>query len=131
MSPIRRLDPFRRRIDRRTFLKYAGSTAAAAALGPSLLRAQGSSSTLRILQWSHFVPAYDTWFDQYARDWGADNDIDVVVDHINLADLTTTVAAEISAGSGHDLIEIVGAEAGQFEPSLLSMNDLNLEAQNR
>ena len=130
MSPIR-LDPFKRRINRRTFLKYAGSTAAAAAFGPSLLRAQGGSNTLRILQWSHFVPAYDTWFDQYARDWGADNDIDVVVDHINLADLTTTVAAEISAGSGHDLIEIVGAEAGQFEPSLLSMNDLNLEAQNR
>ncbi|HZW99041.1 MAG TPA: extracellular solute-binding protein [Trueperaceae bacterium] len=129
MSPVRRFDPFGRSITRRSFLKYASATAAAAALGPQLVRAQGG--TLRILQWSHFVPAYDTWFDQYARDWGAANGIDVVVDHINLADLTTAVAAEISAGAGHDLIEIVGAEAGQFEPSLISMNDLNQEAQSR
>src|SRR5690606_26988243 len=130
MSPLLRFDPFKRRITRRSFLKYSGATAAAAAFGPSLLRAQGGGS-LRILQWSHFVPAYDTWFDQYAREWGAANGIDVVVDHINLADLTAAVAAEISAGSGHDLIEIVGAEAGQFEPSLLSLNDVNQEAQSR
>ncbi len=131
MSPVLRFDPFKRRINRRTFLKYAGATAAAAAVGPSLLRAQGGSGSLRILQWSHFVPAYDTWFDQYAREWGAANGINVTVDHINLADLTAAVAAEISAGSGHDLIEIVGAEAGQFEPSLLSLNDVNQEAQSR
>lgn len=131
MSPIRRLDPFKRQITRRTFLKLTGAAAAAATLGPGLVRAQGAGGTLRILQWSHFVPAYDTWFDVYAQEWGAANGVNVVVDHINLADLTTAVAAEISAGSGHDLIEIVGAEAGQFEPSLLSMNDLNLEAQGR
>ena len=130
MSPLRRFDPLKRRISRRSFLKYSSATAAAAALGPSLARAQGGR-TLRILQWSHFVPAYDTWFDQWAREWGAANGIDVVVDHINLADLPATVAAEISAGSGHDLIEMVGAEAGQFEPSLLSLNDVNQEAQNR
>ena len=131
MSPIRRLDPFKRTITRRTFLKLTGAAAASATLGPGLVRAQGSGGTLRILQWSHFVPAYDTWFDVYAQEWGAANGINVVVDHINLADLTTAVAAEISAGAGHDLIEIVGAEAGQFEPSLLSLNDLNSEAVNR
>ncbi|HZJ08138.1 MAG TPA: ABC transporter substrate-binding protein [Trueperaceae bacterium] len=130
MSPLRRLDPFRRKITRRSFLKMAGMATAAATVGPSILRAQGGGS-LRILQWSHFVPSYDTWFDQYAQAWGAANDIDVVVDHINLADLTTTVAAEISAGSGHDLIEIVGAEAGQFEPSLLDLTDVNDEATSR
>lgn len=111
-------------------MKMVGLATAAAAAGPSILRAQGGG-TLRILQWSHFVPSYDTWFDQYAAAWGAANDIDVVVDHVNLADLTTTVAAEISAGSGHDLIEIVGAEAGQFEPSLLDLADVNQEAESR
>lgn len=130
MSPVRRFDPSRN-ISRRTFLKLSGAAAAAATLGPGLVRAQGAGGTLRILQWSHFVPAYDTWFDVYAQEWGAANGVNVIVDHINLADLTTAVAAEISAGAGHDLIEIVGAEAGQFEPSLLSLTDLNHEAQSR
>src|SRR5690606_41476941 len=81
--------------------------------------------------WPRFGPPSDPQSGRAAREWGAANGIDVVVDHINLADLTATVAAEISAGSGHDLIEIVGAEAGQFEPSLLSLNDVNEEAQSR
>lgn len=121
-----------RRFTRRTFLKWSGVAAATAAGGPYFLRARAQAGdTLRILQWSHFVPSYDTWFDQYAQQWGEANGIRVVVDHVNLADLPATVAAEISAGSGHDLIELVGAEAGQFEPSLLDLTDVNQEAQSR
>ena len=121
-----------RRITRRSFLKWTGVGAVAAAGGPYFLGAQAQTNkTLRILQWSHFVPSYDTWFDQYAKAWGEANGVNVVVDHVNLADLTTTVASEISAGSGHDLIEIVGAEAGQFEPSLLDLSDINQEAASR
>src|SRR2546430_5730403 len=41
--------------------------------------------TLKILQWSHFVPSYDVWFDKYAKDWGTAKGIDVTVDHISLA----------------------------------------------
>ena len=121
-----------RRIDRRTFLKLTGVGAVAAAGAPYLMNARAQTTkSLRILQWSHFVPAYDTWFDQYVKAWGAANDVNVVIDHINLADLTTATAAEISAGSGHDLIEIVGAEAGQFEPSLIDLSDINQEAEQR
>ena len=40
---------------------------------------------LSILQWSHFVPQYDTWFDPFAKAWGDDVGVDVTVDHINLA----------------------------------------------
>ena len=30
------------------------------------------AKTLRILQWSHFVPGYDRWFDEvYTKEWGA------------------------------------------------------------
>ncbi|MGH8321044.1 MAG: hypothetical protein ACRESI_03715, partial [Gammaproteobacteria bacterium] len=32
-----------------------------------------AGTTLTITQWSHFVPRYDKWFDQYAQDWGKHN----------------------------------------------------------
>src|SRR5690606_10596341 len=67
-----------RPISRRTFMKLVGVSAVAAAAGPTLLRAQNQSGTLRILQWSHFVPSYDTWFDRYAQQWGAANGVNVV-----------------------------------------------------
>ena len=51
----------------------------------------------------------------------------VVIDHINLADLVTTTTSEISAGSGHDLIELID-NASQFAPSVLDMGDVNEEA---
>ena len=40
------------------------------------------------MQWSHFVPAYDRWFDNvYVKRWGQANDTEVKVDHVNLAEL--------------------------------------------
>jgi ABC-type phosphate transport system substrate-binding protein len=41
-----------------------------------------NAGTLKILMSSHFVPAYDTWFDQWAKDWGAKNKVEVQADHI-------------------------------------------------
>jgi multiple sugar transport system substrate-binding protein len=123
---------FKDKISRRTFLKLTGVAAVTTAAGPyfQLGRAQGNS-TLRILQWSHFVPSYDTWFDARAKAWGKANGVDVTVDHINLADLVTTMSSEVSAGSGHDLVEFVAAGAGQFEPSVLDLTDINQEAASR
>src|SRR6516164_7820726 len=52
-----------RELTRRDFAKVAASGAlSVAAAGPFFLfpeRAQAEQKTLRILQWSHFVPAYD------------------------------------------------------------------------
>ena len=55
-------------LSRRDFIKLTGSGALAlgAGSGPFFLfpeRAAAEQKTLKILQWSHFVPAYDTWFD--------------------------------------------------------------------
>jgi multiple sugar transport system substrate-binding protein len=116
-------------ISRRTFLTASSALGVAAAVAPWIITgttARAADKTLRILQWSHFVPAYDTWFDAFARKWGEDNGIQVSVDHINIADLAATTASEISANSGHDLIEL-GPEAAQFEPSLIDMADINQE----
>jgi hypothetical protein len=88
------------------------------------------SGDLRILQWSHFVPRHDRWFDPFAADWGRQVGVNVSVDHINLADIPARASAEISAREGHDLIEFLSPPAA-FEPSVLDLTDINQEAERR
>ncbi|HJR79486.1 MAG TPA: extracellular solute-binding protein [Anaerolineales bacterium] len=83
---------------------------------------------LRILQWSHFVPQYDVWFDPFARDWGNTSNVDVTVDHINLAELPAALTAAIDAGEGPTLVEMVFAPP-QFIEGLHDLTELNLQAQ--
>jgi ABC-type glycerol-3-phosphate transport system substrate-binding protein len=88
------------------------------------------SGDLRILQWSHFVPRHDRWFDPFAADWGRQVGVNVTVDHINLAEIPARASAEIAAGEGHDLIEFLSPPAA-FEPSVLDLTDINQEAERR
>ena len=71
----------------------------------SAQEAYPDGTELRLLQWSHFVPDYDPWFDNYAAEWGERNNVAVNVDHISLTEIGAILAAELDAGSGHTLIE--------------------------
>ncbi|MBV9173813.1 MAG: hypothetical protein JOZ81_27440 [Chloroflexi bacterium] len=89
----------------------AAGTAAAGATqpaqtGPAPVAKQGS--TISVLLWSHFVPAYDDWLDQFGKDWGSKNNVTVKIDHVSTNDLPARIAAEASAGAGHDIIEFNG-----------------------
>lgn len=129
-----------RTFSRRDVLRGAGAGAAGLALSsrykggyakvqtPPTRNIQGTS--LKILLWSHFVPAHDEWFDGFVKEWGETNGVETTVDHINTADVPTTFAAEIAAGEGHDLVEHI-ASLGQFEPSVLDMTDVVQEAMTR
>ncbi|HEX6969024.1 MAG TPA: extracellular solute-binding protein, partial [Micromonosporaceae bacterium] len=88
------------------------------------------SGDLKILLWSHFVPSHDTWFDRFAKEWGSKVGVNVVVDHIDQATITTRIAAEIQAGQGHDLIQFI-APLSQFEPGVLDLKDVTEEAVRR
>jgi multiple sugar transport system substrate-binding protein len=83
---------------------------------------------LKILQWSHFVPQYDVWFDPFAKDWGTANNVAVSVDHIALGELPAALTAAIDAGSGPSLVEMVFAPP-QFIEGLHDLTDLNMKAQ--
>src|SRR5215471_16153195 len=90
-------------VSRRDFIKLAGVGGfAAGTLGPAFLfpeRAAAQQKTLKILQWSHFVPAWDKWFnDTFTKEWGKKHDTNVIVDNINLVDLNARAAAEAQAG---------------------------------
>jgi len=88
------------------------------------------SGGLKILMWSHFVPRHDKWFDKFAQDWGRRVGVDVTVDHIDLTGIPARISAEISAGSGHDVIQFI-APLPQFEPSVVDMADVTKEAEGR
>jgi multiple sugar transport system substrate-binding protein len=92
-------------LSRRRFLKATG--AAAAGIGANIIipgRSDAAKKTLKILQWNHFVPGYDKWFNgTYVKEWGQKNNTEVIVDNIGLAGLNSRAAAEVSAKQGHDL----------------------------
>jgi len=117
----------RKGVDRREFVTTTGAAVTAAALGPTI-RIRRREKTLKILQWSHFVPSYDVWFDKYAKDWGTAKGVTVTVDHIALADLGTRANAEVAAQQGHDLFQFL-SPPGAFEPQVLDMADVVTEAE--
>src|SRR5256885_12706959 len=96
-------------VSRRGFLKVTGAGVAGGTLAAMLdahqAPAQTRGTTLRILQWSHFIPAYDNWFDTvFVKEWGDKNGAKVRVDHIPHLELPARMAAEFAAGAGHDII---------------------------
>jgi multiple sugar transport system substrate-binding protein len=93
-------------ITRRQFIKTTMAGAALAGTGGLIFPRYGAAKpkTLKILQWVHFVPGYDKWFNEtYVKEWGEKNDTQVVVDNIGLAGINARGAAEASAQKGHDL----------------------------
>ena len=114
---------------RRRFLKVTGAGVAGASLLTMLdarrAPAQLKGTSLRILTWSHFIPAYDVWFDKFSGDWGAKNGVKVRVDHIPHLEIPARMAAEFAAGSGHDII-FNGSTilARLYYKSLIDMTDI-------
>src|ERR1700732_5535774 len=122
-------------VSRRDVIKIAGAGGiAAGALGPAFLfpeRAAAQQKTLKILQWSHFVPAYDTWFDgTFAKQWGEKHDTNVIVDHINLVDLAAKAASEASAKKGHDLFMLLSPPAA-YEKQTVDMSHVYQEGEKK
>src|SRR6266852_4681546 len=116
-------------IKRRDFLKITSTGALGVAAGPFFLfpeRAQAQQRTLKILQWSHFVPGFDKWFDGvFAKQWGEKHNTNVTVDHINARG-----AAEVSAGKGHDLFLFQFPPAA-YEKQVIDLTDLYQEVQRK
>jgi multiple sugar transport system substrate-binding protein len=125
--------------NRRDFLRLAAGAAAIAASGAACgsgsdqpkkqaTKARGDR-ILRIAQWNHFVPAYDTWFDdEYTKRWGEEHDVDVLVDHIPVEQLRTRADAEVAAQRGHDVFAFVTPPA-VFEDEVIDHRELVVDVE--
>ncbi len=116
-------------ISRRDFVKAAG--VAAAGVGTSVAFPLGGGAqerkTLKILQWSHFVPGYDKWFDgEFCTAWGEKNNTEVIVDHISLGEINARAAAEVAAQQGHDLLMFLSPPAA-YEDQVIDHGEIYQE----
>jgi multiple sugar transport system substrate-binding protein len=114
---------------RREFIRLSGTALAVSSIATMLdarqAPAQLRGTTLRMMKWSHFIPAYDQWFDKFAREWGEQSGVKVLVDHIPHLELPARYAAEFAAGAGHDLIYFVGQIlTGHYYRNLVDMGDV-------
>ena len=92
--------------------------------GPLKYAGRQLSGQLRIMQWAHFVPAYDQWLDNtYVKRWGEANDVEVKVDHINNALLYSTGASQVAAQSGHDLFWFISPPS-TFQKQVVPVTDI-------
>jgi multiple sugar transport system substrate-binding protein len=129
------------RYDRRELMRRAGVGAASVGLagsgfaktfyGPLRFKGRDLKGDLTIIQWAHFVPAYDTWFDNvWIKQWGQKNDVQVKVDHILNTLLPARAAAEVAAKNGHDLFNFLSPPA-QYEDQVINHNEIIQEVQRK
>jgi multiple sugar transport system substrate-binding protein len=118
-----------RKISRRELVRSAGAALTLGAL-PALACGRGGrqpapgKKTLKILQWSHFIPAYDRWFDGvYTKQWGEKNGVQVTVDHMASTEVAARGAAEVAARQGHDLFLFLSPPAA-YEAQVLDHRDV-------
>ena len=137
----------KRKVNRRTVLKGAAAAAvvpiaaacignqgtsggtttapAATVAGSGTAAPKKLSGNLNILQWSHFVPEFDTYLDKWAAAWGAKNGVTVKIDRIPQADLPARFASEVAAKSGHDLVaHFANGLPALFTSSLVDVTDI-------
>jgi multiple sugar transport system substrate-binding protein len=116
---------------RRNFLRGAGSLAVAGML-PALPRpARAASKVLRIMQWNHFVPAFDDWFNNtFIKEWGAKNDTEVIVTNVAMTSVEARAAAEIKKGHGHDICMFLSPPAS-YEDHVIDHKEIYAECERR
>jgi len=98
---------------------------------PGRSHGAAAKKTLKILQWVHFVPAFDKWFNEtYIKQWGEKNNTEVTVDNIGLAGLSARAAAEVSAQKGHDLF-LFEWPPPFYEEQVVDMKDVYAECEKK
>jgi multiple sugar transport system substrate-binding protein len=111
------------KLTRRQFL---GTSAAGALAAPHVWvkPAWAQQKQVSILTWSHFVPAYDKWFDQWGQEWAAKNGVKLTIDHIPHLNLPAKIAAEVATQTGHDIVQMAASGTEKWAPALLDVHDL-------
>jgi len=117
---------------RREFMLGAGAAGVAATLGTPFMRpAHAAKRSLKIMQWNHFVPAFDDWFNKkFVKEWGEKNDTEVVVTNVGMTSIESRAAAEIKKKQGHDLCMFLSPPAS-YEDQVIDHKDIYAECERK
>jgi len=102
-------------------------TVGAALAVPTLFSRKASAQqekVLKVVHWKHFVPDYDKYFDDFAKRFGAENNVKVEVDYVATVDLPTAIAADTSRRGGHDVFHLNGTGAWLYHNVLVDVTDV-------
>ena len=121
-------------LSRRHLLKAGGAAALTAGAAPSIGipgRATAQQKTLKIMKFKHFVPSYNEWFSgTYAKEWGEENDTQMIVDDVGLGDIGARAAAEAEARQGHDVV-MWTTPTGDYEDYVIDHREIYEECERR
>ncbi len=107
----------------------AGLTATAPALIPPAAAQGPARRTLKIMQWNHFVPAFDEWFNKkFVRAWGEKNNTEVIVTNVGMTSIESRASAEISKRQGHDLCMFLSPPAS-YEDHVIDHREIYAECE--
>ena len=117
---------------RREIVLGAGMAGVAATLGSPFLRpAHAAKKSLKIMQWNHFVPAFDDWFNKkFVKEWGERNDTEVIVTNVGMTSIESRAAAEINKKQGHDLCMFLSPPAS-YEDQVIDHRDIYAECERK
>jgi multiple sugar transport system substrate-binding protein len=120
------------RPSRRRFIHAVGvAGVAASAIGSFAPPARAARKSLKIMQWNHFVPAFDEWFNKkFTKEWGEKNDTEVIVTNVGMTSIESRAQTEINKKQGHDLCMFLSPPAS-FEDHVIDHKDIYAECQRK
>ncbi|MFZ1061246.1 MAG: extracellular solute-binding protein [Candidatus Rokuibacteriota bacterium] len=116
-------------VSRRRFI----ATAAAGTAGLAGILASGRAPAfaqvreLRLLTWSHFIPASDRELKRQAEEWGQQTRTKVTIDTAPHLQLPAKKAAEATAQAGHDIILLYSGDPDLYFDHVVDVSDLAQE----
>jgi multiple sugar transport system substrate-binding protein len=83
------------------------------------------------MRWKNFVPGFEVWFNEtFIKEWGEDNDTQVIVDNVGLGEINGLAAAEAEAQEGHDLVLFLASRAA-LEDHVIDHREIFEECRSR
>jgi multiple sugar transport system substrate-binding protein len=120
------------RVSRRRLLETGCATLAGAVSSTSIPKcARADPKTLKILKWVYPIVTYDEWFTEtYIKEWGRQNNTQVLVDRVGLGEVNSQAMAEAEKRQGHDLIMLLTPGA-TYEDQVIDHGEIYGECERR
>jgi multiple sugar transport system substrate-binding protein len=105
-----------------------GAKAPYAFAGPLRFGSRQLAGSLSVVQWAHFIPAYDGWLRRWANEWGERNDVAVTIEREPYTQLPALAAAEVKAQRGHDVFGFLSPPA-RYEDQVIDHGSIVREVE--